>query len=155
MPKSTLRFLVITYLFTAAVLGACFGYAGSQGALGRDFTGPLLALFIFAVCFALALFWTWLGAVIYVFYDSRARGMETTLWVLVAAFVPYLIGFVIYFFTRKPLLQPCRGCGKNTPREAVHCPYCGAPMKKICPSCKATAELGFEFCAACGGRLNA
>jgi hypothetical protein len=154
MPKSTLRFLVITYLFVAAVLGASLGYAGAAGALGRSMSGPFLALFIFAVCFALALLWAWLGAILYVFYDSRARGMDVTLWVLVVAFVPYLIGFVIYFVTRKPLLQSCRACGKDAPREAVHCPHCGAPLKRTCPSCKATAEPEFGFCAACGANLN-
>jgi predicted membrane channel-forming protein YqfA (hemolysin III family) len=117
--------------------------------------GLVIVAIVLVPIFALGMMTLWLAAVLYVFHDARRRGMPAGLWALVAAFVPYLIGFVIYFVTRKPLLQSCRGCGKDAPREAVHCPFCGAPLKKTCPACKATAEPEFEFCSSCGGRLNA
>jgi RNA polymerase subunit RPABC4/transcription elongation factor Spt4 len=150
MPKSTLRFFVITYLFTAVVLGACLGYAGAQGALGMPFTGPTLTLFVFAVCFALALFWTWLGAVTYIYHDAKGRGMNAALWALIAAFVPYLIGFVIYFLTRKALLSVCPGCGKAAPTGAVHCPHCGYALKSKCAACGTVVEKDHRFCPSCG-----
>ena len=156
MPKTTLRALIIGYC--AAVIFLILGglMLQSMGVFNDTPDPELVILAIIAVpIIAMAFLTVWLGAVLYVFHDARRRGMPGGLWALVAAFVPYLIGFVIYFVTRKPLLQPCRGCGKDAPRDAVHCPYCGAMLKKVCPSCKATAEPEFEFCAACGGRLGA
>ena len=155
MPKSTLRFFVITYVVTAAVLAVCLGYAGHQGALGMPFTGPTLALFLFAVCFALGMLWTWLGAIVYVYHDARRRGMNQALWALIAAFVPYLIGFVIYFLTRKPLPAICPACGKATPHEAVHCPHCGHALKAKCASCGAVVEKDHQYCPACGKAVPA
>ena len=150
MPKSAIRFLVITYVILAVVLAACLGYAGAQGALGMPFTGPTLALFLFAVCFALAMFWTWLGFILFVYHDARRRGMNPALWALIAAFVPYLIGFVIYFVTRKPLPSLCPNCGQGTPPDAVHCPHCGHALKAKCPACGAVVEMAHRFCPACG-----
>jgi len=80
--------------------------------------------------------------------------MDVTLGSLWVPLFPSLSGFVIYSAPRKPPLQSCRACGKDAPREAVHCPHCGAPLKRTCPSCKATAEPEFGFCAACGANLN-
>ena len=155
MPKSTVHFLIITYLFTAIVLGICLGYAGSQGALGMAFAGPTLALFLFAVCFALGMLWIWLGAILYVYHDAKTRGMNAGLWALITAFVPYLIGFVIYFLTRKPVPALCPGCGKGTPTEAVHCPLCGYALKGKCADCGAVVEKAHRFCPSCGKAVTA
>jgi uncharacterized membrane protein YhaH (DUF805 family) len=150
MPKSAIRFLVITYTILAVVLASCLGYAGYQGALGRDFAGPMLALFLLAVCFALAMFWTWLGFILYVYHDARRRGMKPGFWALIVAIVPYLIGFAVYFLTRNLLPVPCPECGQGAPQDAVHCPHCGHALKAKCGDCGAVLEKTHRFCPACG-----
>jgi hypothetical protein len=43
---------------------------------------------------------------IWVYKDAESRGMSGILWALVAIFVPYFIGLIIYLVVRKPKLPP-------------------------------------------------
>jgi RNA polymerase subunit RPABC4/transcription elongation factor Spt4 len=153
MSKFTIRCLVISYMIvTGAVSFALILGAGT--ALDLPFRGPILALLILAICFALAMMWMWIGALLYVYPDAQKRGMNPWLWTLVAAFVPYLIGFVIYFVTRKPLPLPCLNCGQGTPLDAVHCPHCGHALKAKCAACGTVVEKDHRFCPSCGKAIQ-
>jgi hypothetical protein len=68
---------------------------------------------------------TWVVCIGFVYADSRRRGMPPVLWTLVAACVPNLLGFLLYFACRKPIAQPCPHCGQaNVPGQRF-CSWCG------------------------------
>ena len=47
----------------------------------------------------------------YVNRDSKRRGMSPILWTLVAILVPNLLGILLYFVLRQPLVRVCPQCG--------------------------------------------
>ncbi len=63
----------------------------------------------------------------YVYGDARRRGMPAFLWTLAAFAVPNLVGFLLFFLLRKPLLVPCSRCGRGLAHGQLFCPACGAP----------------------------
>ncbi|MGC1871574.1 MAG: PLDc N-terminal domain-containing protein [Acidobacteriaceae bacterium] len=67
----------------------------------------------------------WLLCLGYVYADSRRRAMPAVLWVLVAIFVPNLLGFLLYFAIRHPLGSPCSNCGQLIAAEQRFCSWCG------------------------------
>ena len=61
----------------------------------------------------------------YIYGDARRRQMPAWAWVIAAFVIPNLIGFILYFLFRAPLLGPCSSCGEPIrPREAF-CSHCG------------------------------
>jgi hypothetical protein len=61
----------------------------------------------------------------YVNADARQRSMPAWLWTLIAAFIPNLLGFLLYFACRRPISVPCPHCGQaNTPGHRF-CSWCG------------------------------
>ena len=48
----------------------------------------------------------------YIYGDARRRQMPAWAWVIAAFLIPNLIGFILYFLFRGPLLGPCSSCGK-------------------------------------------
>ena len=63
-----------------------------------------LAFGVFTAAFFLAL-----G---YVHGDAKRRQIPAWAWVIAASFIPNLIGFILYFVFRGPLLGPCSSCGR-------------------------------------------
>lgn len=51
--------------------------------------------------------------------------MPPAAWTLAAFMVPNLVGFLLYFLLRKPLLEPCRQCGQGIASGLAFCPSCG------------------------------
>jgi hypothetical protein len=64
----------------------------------------------------------------FVYGDARRRGMPAVLWLLVALLVPNLLGFLLYFLLRRPLLRPCERCGAGIEPGLAFCPHCGHPQ---------------------------
>jgi uncharacterized protein YacL len=58
------------------------------------------------------LFATWLLCLGYVYADSRRRAMPPVLWVLITILFPHLLGFLLYFAMRGPIVIPCTNCGE-------------------------------------------
>ena len=61
----------------------------------------------------------------YIYGDAKRRQMPAWAWVIAASFIPNLIGFILYFVFRGPLLGPCRSCGKPIRRGEAFCSHCG------------------------------
>jgi hypothetical protein len=61
----------------------------------------------------------------YVYGDANRRGMPAWAWVIAAALIPNLTGFILYFVFRAPLLRPCSSCGKPIRGEEAFCSHCG------------------------------
>jgi zinc-ribbon domain/Phospholipase_D-nuclease N-terminal len=67
----------------------------------------------------------WILCLGYVHADARRRGMPPILWTLIAAFIPNLLGFLLYFALRRPIALPCPQCGQPTTAEQRFCSWCG------------------------------
>jgi hypothetical protein len=61
----------------------------------------------------------------YVYGDAKRRGMHPALWTLIVAITPNLIGFLLYFALRRPLLAPCQNCGAGNSPDQRFCSSCG------------------------------
>jgi Phospholipase_D-nuclease N-terminal/zinc-ribbon domain len=77
---------------------------------------------------------TWLLCLGYVYGDARRRAMQPVLWVLVAIFVPHLLGFLLYFVLRQPISSTCPHCGQTISLYQRFCPWCGKPHTPQPPS---------------------
>ena len=92
---------------------------------------------------------------IYVYRDSRHRGMNAALWTLIAVIAPALIGFIIYLLIRGnyPDLQ-CPQCTEPVTEQYTVCPHCGAKLRPACPNCSFPVELDWNVCPKCATPLN-
>jgi RNA polymerase subunit RPABC4/transcription elongation factor Spt4 len=86
----------------------------------------------------------------YVNRDAGRRGMRRALWTAIVIFFPYAIGFILYFFMRKPLEVACGRCGAVVSSKVNYCPRCANAINPTCPHCHAVIGPGDAFCANCG-----
>src|SRR5579859_30445 len=61
----------------------------------------------------------------YVYGDAKRRQMPAWAWVIAAFLIPNLIGFILYFVFRGPLLAPCSSCDKPIRGGEAFCSHCG------------------------------
>ncbi len=92
---------------------------------------------------------------VYVYRDSRRRGMNAALWTLIAVVAPALIGFIIYLLIREnyPNLQ-CPQCDEPVTEQYAVCPHCGAKLRPVCPKCSFPVELDWKVCPKCAAPLD-
>lgn len=117
--------------------------------------GWWLAPAVLPFIFISVLFFFYILLVGYIAADSRRRGMRPVLWVLLSFFIPNMIGVILYFILRNPLLRACPQCGTNSAATFAFCPSCGAALSSACPSCRSAVESGWSHCAKCGSALKA
>jgi len=86
----------------------------------------------------------------FVYVDAKRRGMRYVMWTLLAIFIPYAIGIIIYFLLRDPLPTPCPKCGTTARGTFTFCPSCGAELMRACKVCRKKLEPGWVNCAYCG-----
>ena len=67
----------------------------------------------------------------YVYADAARRGMPPIPWTALAVLIPKGVGFVLYFLLRKPILHPCRTCGRGVTPDAAFCQRCGQPQMNL------------------------
>jgi drug/metabolite transporter (DMT)-like permease len=67
----------------------------------------------------------WVLCLGYVHADARRRGMPPILWTLIAALIPNLLGFLLYFASRRPIALSCPHCGQAITAEQRFCSWCG------------------------------
>src|SRR6201987_5181783 len=61
----------------------------------------------------------------YIYGDAKRRQMPAWAWGIAAFLIPNLIGFILYFVFRGPLLRPCSSCGRPIRGEEAFCSHCG------------------------------
>jgi hypothetical protein len=64
----------------------------------------------------------------YVYGDAKRRQMPAWAWLIAAFLIPNLIGFVLYFVFRGPLLRSCSSCGRPIRGGEGFCSHCGCPQ---------------------------
>jgi hypothetical protein len=101
-----------------------------------DFGTAMLAAVACAAAgvFLSCLIATWLLCLGYVYGDAQRRAMQSVLWVLVALFVPHLLGFLLYFVLRQPIASTCSHCGQTISIYQRFCSWCGKPHTPQTPS---------------------
>jgi hypothetical protein len=99
-----------------------------------------------------------LGALVllfgYVNADAKRRGMHSTLWTLIAIFVPYLLGLVAYFLVREPLPFNCPQCSVVVSARFSFCPSCKFNLRPTCPQCKREVRSEDKYCPYCAQELG-
>jgi len=90
----------------------------------------------------------------YVWSDARRRGMNHVLWTLLALFIPYVVGVILYFLLREPVPVPCPACATPARKGHAYCAHCGTAVRTACPQCRQPVEAGWRNCAGCGQALQ-
>jgi double zinc ribbon protein len=96
----------------------------------------------------------WILMIFYVNADAGRRGMSRLMWTLLVLFVPYAIGFIVYYVVRRPIPLPCPNCGNEIQSDFLFCPACRHELKMRCPGCQRHVEAGWMNCAFCGIKLT-
>lgn len=87
---------------------------------------------------------------VYVYRDSKRRGMNAVLWTLIAIIAPSLIGFIIYLLVRGNYSNlRCPQCDTPINDQYVVCPKCGAKLRPTCSNCSAPVEPDWKVCPRC------
>lgn len=94
-------------------------------------------------------------AIGYVYGDARRRGMRYVLWTLLATFLFWGIGIILYFILREPPAAFCSKCGKPAAQNFAYCPHCGSCLQPSCPVCRRVIEGLWSHCAWCGTAIAA
>jgi len=92
----------------------------------------------------------WIVLIGYIYGDSKRRLMRSWLWVLLAIFIPNLIGVILYFLLRDPLPFYCSCCGTSVSAKFTFCPNCATPLRPTCTQCGKGLERGWAHCPHCG-----
>jgi hypothetical protein len=87
---------------------------------GKAFIGGSFLAVLAGVVIAI-----WILGLGYVNADARRRAMPPILWTLIVAFIPNLLGFLLYFALRRPIALPCPHCGQATTAGQRFCSWCG------------------------------
>jgi hypothetical protein len=98
----------------------------------RGFLSSMPDAFWFGLTFGVftAAFFLALG---YIYGDATRRQMPAWAWVIAAFLIPNLIGFILYFLLRGPLLGPCASCGKPIRGGEAFCSHCGCSQSSNIP----------------------
>ena len=92
---------------------------------------------------------------VYVYRDSKRRGMNAALWALVAVLAPSLIGFIIYLLVRGSYSDlKCPRCDTRVNDTFVVCPKCGAKLRPGCQNCGTAVESDWKVCPKCAQPLS-
>ncbi len=164
-------FLIIAItLVVAVIIGAKNNFitvkttagGGNLGLIAKTTTGggnfDIFGVLFLCLALVVAVFIISLMVAIgsFVYNDAKKRGMPPLLWALIAVFVPYFVGLIIYLIVRKPVIETCPECGAQieSSEDIVFCPKCGFQLKNICPNCKSPVLKDVRFCPHCGYKLN-
>lgn len=137
-------------VYFGAIIGVHFGIASDPEMSQWPMAGQLAFNFLLPLIF-FPLFMLF-G---YVYGDARRRHMNAIGWTLLAIFVPYLIGVILYFILRDPTPGSCPNCHQIVPGKYVFCPNCGKALRPHCPQCGKAVERNWANCGFCGTKLPA
>lgn len=149
-------FLVITgllgFLFVGVLGLFIYGVLGSGHMFSKGDIFGLLAVSSVMFIVILALFLM----AYFVYKDSKKRGMNPWLWLLIVVYAQPPIGFIIYLVVRqeKKVLGYCKSCGKQVENNFTVCPHCGTELKDRCPNCQKAIEDQWNVCPYCEAQLK-
>jgi hypothetical protein len=123
VPKQA-RIAACAIVCCAVLIGVAVGFTHtSPQSIGWPVLGRMAAVGTGLLTGSLAAVWVLcLG---YVYADAKSRAMPPVLWTVIAAMVPNLLGFLLYFALRRPVTVPCPKCGHAIAPEQRFCAWCG------------------------------
>lgn len=86
---------------------------------------------------------------LFVYRDAPKRGVNRWMWMLIALYVPNLIGLIIYVIVTGNRKHTCVHCGKTVKEEYKACPYCGKDLESSCPNCQQSVKEEWHVCPYC------
>ncbi len=86
----------------------------------------------------------------YVSRDVKRRAMSAGLWMLIVIFMPGLIGAVVYFLLRQPIMVRCPNCTTELVAGVHFCPQCRFQVAPVCGQCFRGVQITDAFCPQCG-----
>ena len=137
--KITATIVLCMGVACAGVFAFMSGVSDTHVVRGTDMPAAVAISFALLAGTLVAL---WLLAMGYIYADSKRRGMPPILWLAVALLVPNMIGFILYFALRKPLLSACANCGRGVMPEQKFCPSCGHEQGSNSPSSPSASGPG-------------
>ncbi len=88
---------------------------------------------------------------VFVYKDSKRRGINPVLWTLIAIIAPCFIGLIIYLLVRTQYYEAkCPKCAKQINERFMVCPHCGEILKERCEKCNFPLEPEWINCPNCG-----
>jgi hypothetical protein len=124
--RTTAAVIVGFATLTGLTAGIVEAYLSTPLAVAGDHMSFLWAILGFlGGLFVGSLFAIWVLGLGYVYADARNRNMPHIPWTLIAAIVPNLLGFLLYFVLRKPVASPCPQCHQPVAADQRFCPSCG------------------------------
>ncbi len=91
---------------------------------------------------------------IFVYRDAARLGLNPWLWATIAAFIPGMVGLVIYLIIRTEAKIVCINCGKNIREDYKICPFCGQNQKLLCRKCNEPVAADWKVCPRCGQEIT-
>ena len=154
MNRNTIIKLLVGYFLVVGVLWTLLAILTGRPMIGMH-RGAAMPFWPLYIASAAGLFGLFIQVVlgVFVYRDARERGMEPLLWAVVAALIPYFVGFVVYLVVRQTRQVTCPSCGARS-RDSASCPSCGAALQTVCASCKRPVRNGGKFCPHCGAPLE-
>lgn len=92
--------------------------------------------------------------IIYINRDAGRRGMSRALWTLIAIFIPYFVGVILYFVVREPLSYACPQCGGKVNARFNFCTSCSYNLRPACPQCHREVRSLDRYCPYCAFELK-
>jgi RNA polymerase subunit RPABC4/transcription elongation factor Spt4 len=148
IPRTARTIAVLAYAFVTAMIGLFVTFSPDPELARTHEAGKILIMVMPGIL--LAVYVLMVG---YVYADAKRRGMRYAMWTLLAIFIPYSIGIILYFVLRDPLMKPCPGCSQVLKSGYTFCPHCGTSLQPTCPNCGRGVESGWANCPACGTKL--
>jgi hypothetical protein len=92
----------------------------------------------------------WLLIAIWVYNDSKVKGLNQMLWGILGLFTGVL-GLIIYLiYTHK--FQYCSQCKNRIEKNANYCTVCGNAIYSKCSSCGNSNQVSANYCINCGAK---
>jgi hypothetical protein len=127
VPKAV-RIWAVVLVGCALLLALAMGIWTAVQSIDLSTTIGTMVIYGIAALVVGAILAVWLLCLGFVFGDARRRGMPPVLWVLLAALVPNLLGFLFYFVMRQPIAAICAHCGGTIANHPRFCPWCGVSL---------------------------
>lgn len=91
---------------------------------------------------------------LYVYSDSKKRGMNSLVWTLLTVIIPGFIGLIVYLIVRNEHSgKTCPVCGRNVSDHFAVCPECGHSLKPVCPVCGKSVAYDWNICPHCANPI--
>ena len=90
----------------------------------------------------------WILLAVWVYRDSKARGLHEAFWGLLTLFSG-LVGLMIYLIM-KHRMKFCSICNMKVEKGSSYCQEFGSALRNECPSCKNMMDLKYNYCTCCG-----